>query len=117
MFIEDYIPYGHKNRIDRISLEIKTGYSDRKNRQLMAEALLERNAVIINVDNAYFRPDGSPEDNLKLRAYYKRECKRTSSCSKRCRIIKSILPKEPKSDLEKNQLSIDDWLRQMAKKP
>lgn len=108
--IEDYIPFGYKNKIDRVSLEIRTNQSDRVNRNLMAKALLERDVVIINIDNAYFRPDGSAEDNLKLRAYYNRECKRTSSCSKRCRILKKHLPQEPRNELEKNQMSLFDFM-------
>lgn len=33
--------------------------SDRKIRKELEEALLQRDTLIINIDNGYFRPDGS----------------------------------------------------------
>ena len=59
MFIENYIPFGYKNRISRETLEALTRQGDRTNRERIAEALQERRVLIVNIDNAYFRPDGS----------------------------------------------------------
>lgn len=61
----------------------------------MEEALLYRDTLIINIDNGYFRPDGSLGDRQKSKAYLYREQTRTSSCSKRCRAIRHCLtPRE-----------------------
>lgn len=109
MHIEDYIPLGYRNKIDRISLEIRTGLSDRANRKLIEEAMMERCIRIANVGNGYFRPDGSPEDNLRWREYCMKELKRTSTQNKKSRFLQSTLPPQM-DDLEKNQVNIFDLL-------
>lgn len=107
--IENYIPFGYKNRINRITLSDVTHQSDRKNRQEIEDALLNRGVLIVNIDNGYFRPDGSTEDAVKAKSYLLREQARTSSCSKKCKaIIKCLSPKK-EDDLTKNQLSISDY--------
>lgn len=107
--IENYIPFGYKNRINRITLAYVTHQNDRKNRQEIEDALLNRGVLIVNIDNGYFRPDGSTEDEIKAKAYLLREQARASSCSKKCKaIIKSLSPKK-EDDLTKNQLSFSDY--------
>lgn len=109
MHIEDHIPYGYRNKIDRISLEIRTGYSDRQNRQMIEEAMLERNVKIANVGGGYFRPDGSPEDELKWKEYCFKELKRTSTQNRKSNFLRATLPPHL-SDMEKNQVSMFDLL-------
>lgn len=110
MFIENYIPFGYKNRISRETLEALTRQGDRTNRERIAEALQERKILIVNIDNAYFRPDGSPGDTLKAEAYYRRECARTGSCKKRCDAIRECLKPKKQDELSKNQIDIFQWL-------
>lgn len=109
MFIENYIPFGYKNRISRETLEALTHQGDRTNRERMAEALYERHILIVNIDNAYFRPDGSPEDTLRAEAYYRRECARTGSCKKRCDAIRECLRPKKHDELSKNQISLKQF--------
>lgn len=107
--IENYIPKGYRNRISRKTLEAMTHKSDRINRKEMEEALLERDVLIINIDNGYFVPDGSAEDMLKARAYYRREVTRTSSCSNRCKAIKRCLEPKKHDDLKDNQICLSSF--------
>lgn len=109
MLIENYIPRGYKNRISRETLEALTRQGDRTNRERMAEALYERHILIVNIDNAYFRPDGSLEDAIKAEAYYRRECTRTGSCKKRCDAIRECLKPKKQDDLSKNQISLKQF--------
>lgn len=106
ILIENYIPFGYKNRISREKLVSDTRMSDRKIRKEMEEALLIRGTLIINIDNGYFRPDGSPEDRQKAKAYLLREMVRTSSCNKRCKDIRRCLT--PKAD-NTGQMSLKDF--------
>lgn len=109
MQIEDYIPFGYQNRISRYSLSSSSRLSDRRMRKEIENALLERNVLIINIDDGYFRPDGSPEDKERAKAYLLREQARTSSCNKRCKaIIKCLKPKR-EDELSKNQMSLADY--------
>lgn len=106
ILIENYIPFGYENRISREKLSADTHMSDRKIRKLMEEALLYRETLIINIDNGYFRPDGSLADRQKVKAYLFREQARTSSCSKRCKAIRRCLA--PKAD-NTGQMSLKDF--------
>ncbi len=107
--IENYIPFGYKKRISRETLTAVTHQSDRKNRKEMEDALYEREVLIVNIDNGYFRPDGSAEDQLKAKSYLLREQARTSSCSRRCKAItKCLLPKK-EDELSKNQISLAEF--------
>ena len=106
ILIENYIPFGYANRISREKLVADTRLSDRKIRREMEEALLHRDTLIINIDNGYFRPDGSLEDRQKAKAYLFREMARTSSCSKRCKAIRRCLT--PKAD-NTGQMSLKDF--------
>lgn len=107
--IENYIPFGYKNRINRYTLSAITHKSDRKNRKEMEDALLDRGVLIVNIDNGYFRPDGSEEDNLKAKAYLFREQARTSSCSKRCKAILKCLTPKKEYELSQNQISLKEF--------
>ena len=107
--IENYIPFGYKNRISRDALSAITHQNDRKNRKEMETALLERKVLIVNIDNGYFKPDGSPEDTLKAKAYLFREQARTTSCSKRCKAIVSCLTQPKEDSVTKNQMSLADF--------
>lgn len=104
--IENYIPYGYKNRISRETLENITHRKDRTNREEMAEALLNRNVLIVNADNGYFRPDGSAEDAVRAKAYYYQERAKTSSCDKRCKAIWECLKPKTQDDVSQNQLDL-----------
>lgn len=73
ILIENYIPFGYANRISREKLVADTRLSDRKIRKELEEALLQRDTLIINIDNGYFRPDGSLADRQKVKAYLFRE--------------------------------------------
>lgn len=106
ILIENYIPFGYKNRISREKLVSDTRMSDRKIRKAMEEALLLRGTLIINIDNGYFRPDGSHEDRQKAKAYLFREMARTSSCNKRCKAIRRCLT--PKAE-NIGQMSLKDF--------
>lgn len=107
--IENYIPFGYKNRISRDTLSAVTHQSDRKNRKEMEDALLGRGVLIVNIDNGYFRPDGSVEDATKAKSYLLREQARTSSCSKRCKAIIKCLTPNKEDELTKNQFSLADY--------
>lgn len=106
MHIEDYIPFGYAKRITRESLEVLTGCNDRTNRAKITEALLERNILIVNIDNGYFRPDGSLGDEAKARMYYYQEKSRTSSCDKRSKAILECLKPQKQDDLTSNQMDL-----------
>lgn len=79
------------------------------NRMEMEKALLERGVLIVNIDNGYFRPDGSAGDNLKAKSYLLREQERTSSCSKRCKAILRCLTPKKEDELTRNQISLSDF--------
>ena len=106
ILIENYIPFGYANRISREKLVTDTRLSDRKIRKELEEALLQRDTLIINIDNGYFRSDGSLADRQKVKAYLFREQARTSSCSKRCKAIRRCLA--PKAD-NNGQMSLKDF--------
>lgn len=107
--IEDYVPFGYKNRISRIALSIASHYSDRRMRKEIENALLDRGVLIINIDDGYFRPNGSKEDDAKAKAYLLREQARTSSCNKRCKAILKCLTPKREDDLSKNQMNLADY--------
>lgn len=109
LLIENYIPFGYKNRISRETLQTITRQSDRKNRKEMEDALYERNVAIVNIDNGYFRPDGSLGDAEKARSYLYRERTRSKSCSKHCKALEAALnPSVPRecNDLIDKQISL-----------
>lgn len=107
ILIENYIPFGYKNRISRNYLTSVTGKSDRINRDEIKEALLLRGVLIVNIDNGYFRPDGSAEDKLKARAYVRREDKRKRSFIRSSIAMHRCLGPEESKDT--GQMSLKDF--------
>ena len=107
--IEEHIPFGYKNRISRTSLSVATRLGDRKMRKEIEAALIERGVLIVNIDDGYFRPDGSPEDKERAKAYLLREQARTYSCSKRCKAIVKCLTPKREDELTKNQMSLSQF--------
>lgn len=107
--IEDHVPFGYQNRISRQSLSIAAHLSDRQMRKEIEEALTDRSVLIINIDDGYFRPDGSTEDNEKAKAYLLREQVRTSSCNKRCKAILKCLAPQSTDELSKNQMKLSQF--------
>lgn len=80
MNIVDYIPVGHQNAVTRKKLCILTGLSDRKVRDLIADA--RRETPIINQQDSkgYYIPDtGNIIDMCALRRYVKQEEHRLKS--------------------------------------
>lgn len=108
MKIEDMIPIGYSNRIDRVALEIRTGLGDRANRRLIEEAMINRGVMICNVGNGYFRPDGSTEDMVRWRKYCLKELKRCSTQNRKSVFLRSTLPPE-RNELEKNQMNLSEF--------
>lgn len=124
MRILDYIPTGHKNAVTRQMLCSMTHTNDREMRNAIAEVNANGNPeeLIINMNDGkgYFRP-AKNEDNL-VRIWMKIEASRQKSVQASVDAARDYLncdkkKKPDESDLEKNQLSIEDWLSQMAKKP
>ena len=109
MKIEAFIPFGYKNRISRTSLSNDSHLGDRQMRKEIESALLDRGVLIINIDDGYFRPDGSAEDNARVKSYLLREQARTSSCNKRCKAIMKCLAPKREDELSKNQMSLADY--------
>lgn len=75
MNILDYIPYGKENAITRSELVFKIGLSDRKVRNLIADA--RRETVIINLQDGggYY----IPTDRAEIERYLKQETHRAKS--------------------------------------
>ena len=80
MSIIGYIPIGHKNAISRTQLSIRSGYPDRKCRNMIAEAR-DQGEIILNTGGGYFRYGGK-EDDIYLNAYLQRESHRFYSIGK-----------------------------------
>ena len=77
MSIVNYIPKGRKNAITREELCEKTGFSDRKVRELIFQA--RREHVILNLQdgNGYFLPD--EEDRELVKKFLEQETSRLKS--------------------------------------
>lgn len=124
MRILDYIPTGHKHAVTRQTLCSMTHSNDRDIRNAIAEVNANENSeeLIINMNDGkgYFRP-AKNEDNL-VRIWMKIEASRQKSVQASVDAARNYLNRDKRkkpseSDLEKNQLSIEDWMRQMATKP
>lgn len=106
MLIENYIPQGYKNRISRDMLMSLTHQSDRRNRKDMEDALINRSVLIVNIDDGYFRPDGSAADAAMANSYLKRELSRTVSCYERYLSIRNILANNVDGQMSLSDLGI-----------
>ena len=87
--IANLIPHGKKNAVSRTTLIIKTGQTDRTNRDCIANS----EEVVINLQDGsgYFRP--LPSEKELVRRYYKQEHKRALMILKRLRKLKKWLEK------------------------
>jgi len=115
MNILDYIPTGHKNAVSRRWLQTTTHMSDRMVRRLIAE--VNKNdcdaELIINLQDGkgYFRP-AEDEKNL-VRNWMAIESSRTAENRMNVDAAKRYLRKDKKpreNELEKNQITMDEWL-------
>lgn len=87
MNIADYIPVGYYNRITREQLMLRTGYSDRKIRDMIADS----EELIINVDKGYFIPDERcMYDRELVNLYFNREKKRALTVLKKIKKYKKM---------------------------
>lgn len=77
MNIIDYIPFGRENAVTRTQLRIVTGLTDRKIRDLIADA--RRDTVILNMQDGkgYFQPN--PDEINLVQAFEKQEEARLKS--------------------------------------
>jgi len=115
MNILDYIPTGHKNAVSRRWLQTTMHMSDRMVRRLIAE--VNKNdcdaELIINLQDGkgYFRP-AEDEKNL-VRNWMAIESSRTAENRMHVDAAKRYLRKDKKpreNELEKNQITMDEWL-------
>lgn len=86
LMIEDYIPFGYANRISRSQLQLRTGCTDRKNRELIEDAA-ERGVVIYSDDGGYFQYLDE-RDDIHVRAYMIREENRFKTMSHKNRLLR-----------------------------
>lgn len=108
MNILDYIPTGHKNAITRHELCIKTGYSDRKVRDLIEEACTREHPILNLQDGrGYFLPDKNEMPLVRL--YRNQENRRTASIRKRVSELDKYIKMES-DELARNQISLFDTI-------
>ena len=115
MRILDFVPVGHKNAISRQSLAILTKMSDRQMRDAIAEVNKndQANELIINLQDGhgYFRP-APDEDQLVeiwLRIFDSRGAESYANRDGGRRYLNRNKVK-PVNELEKNQMSLFDFL-------
>ena len=116
MNILDYIPTGHKNAVSRRWLQTVTRLNDRKIRDMISAVNTggEDNELIINLQDGkgYFRP-AENEKNL-VRNWIAIESSRTAENRLNVDAAKRYLnrgKKPRKNDLEKNQMTLDEWAK------
>lgn len=124
MRILDYIPTGHKNAVQRQTLVSITRIGDRQVRDAIAEVNAKGgdDELIINLQDGcgYFRP--APNENNLVRIWQMQEKSRGASIESSVCAADRYLNRNRKklrkeNELEKNQISIEDWLGQLEKKP
>lgn len=113
-----YIPTGHKNAITRKQLSKITGIDDRRLRDMISEASTDEHPIFNMQDGkGYFLADET--ESREIRICYLQEHARAVKTMKRAQAIlrfykkitgKSVMRKEKESELEKNQMSIFDYL-------
>lgn len=116
MNILDYIPTGHKNAVSRRWLQTATRLNDRKIRDMISAVNTggEDNELIINLQDGkgYFQP-AENEKNL-VRNWIAIESSRTAENRLNVDAAKRYLnrgKKPRKNDLEKNQMTLDEWAK------
>lgn len=126
MRILDYIPTGHKNAVQRQTLVSLTRIGDRQVRDAIAEVNAKGgdDELIINLQDGcgYFRP--APNENNLVRIWQMQEKSRGASIEASVIAAERYLHRSRKmkkaheaNELEKNQITLDEWLWQMRKKP
>lgn len=118
MNILDYIPTGHKNAISRRWLQTVTRLNDRKIRDMISAVNTggEDNELIINLQDGkgYFRP--APGEDRLVGAWKAMESSRRKSVNANVEAAQRYLNrnkkpwKKPENELEKNQITMDEWL-------
>lgn len=119
MYILDYIPTGHNNAVTRDTLQILTHLSDRKIRDLIAEANKSApdDVLIINLQDGmgYFRP--APDEDYLVRIWRMQEKARGISVDESVeaadRYLGRIKQKKKKTvdELTENQISLFDFMK------
>lgn len=118
MYILDYIPTGHDNAITRDTLQSLTHLSDRKIRDLIAEANKSAldDVLIINLQDGmgYFRP--APDEDYLVRIWRMQEKARGVSVDESVEAADRYLgrgkqkKKKTVDELTANQISLFDLL-------
>lgn len=118
MNILDYIPTGHKNAVSRRWLQTVTRLNDRKIRDMISAVNTggEDNELIINLQDGkgYFRP--APGEDRLVGAWKAMESSRRKSENANVEAAQRYLNrnkkpcKKPENELEKNQITMDEWL-------
>lgn len=118
MYILDYIPTGHNNAVTRDTLQSLTHLSDRKIRDLIAEANKSAldDVLIINLQDGmgYFRP--APDEDYLVRIWRMQEKARGVSVDESVEAADRYLgrgkqkKKKTVDELTANQISLFDLL-------
>lgn len=118
MNILDYIPTGHKNAVSRRWLQTATRLNDRKIRDMISAVNTggEDNELIINLQDGkgYFRP--APGEDRLVGVWKAMESSRCKSVNANVEAAQQYLNRNKKpckkseSELEKNQITMDEWL-------
>lgn len=119
MYILDYIPTGHNNAVTRETLQSLTHLSDRKIRDLIAEANKSApdDVLIINLQDGmgYFRP--APDEDYLVRVWKTQEKARGLSVDESVEAAQRYLSrgkqkkKKIVDELTENQISLFDILK------
>lgn len=97
MMIEEFIPYGYKNRITRTGLHDITHLPDRVIRRQI-EAAADRGILIASCDGGYFRRL-SAEDDPYIQEYIARERKRFTTQSHKLKMLRHAMQEiDPDND-------------------
>ena len=123
MNILDCIPIGHKNAIDRDTLNNLMGIGERQVRQRIKEVNESEpdNVLIINLQDGkgYFRP--APDEDSLVKLWRAQERARGKGVLENVDAADRYLSRNRKRQkkenmLEKNQISLADWEAQLSLK-
>lgn len=119
MYILDYIPTGHDNAVTRETLQSLTHLSDRKIRDLIAEANKSApdDVLIINLQDGmgYFRP--APDEDYLVRVWKMQEKARGLSVDESVEAAQRYLSRGKRKkrktvdEITENQISLFDFLK------
>lgn len=85
--IEEYIPFGHENRVSREWLRAILHKPDREIRRMIEQAV-DRNILIVSADGGYFRP--TKKDSFYVRQYFGKEERRFRTISHKRKMQKMM---------------------------